>query len=146
MEDKMQNTDNGLQTVGSGMQPVEELSQEDELLLQQFFAVNTMEVPDNGFSRRVMRRLPQGARRMNNLWTAICWLGGLVLFLLFDGVAAVRSGVVNILGNLYGFLVSMDIHAVLQSVNLTSVLGVAAVIVGFAFIGVYNELSGSMKI
>ena len=44
----------------------------DELLVRKFFEENKIEIPDAGFSRRVMRRLPDRTRRLNRNWTAIC--------------------------------------------------------------------------
>ena len=43
----------------------------DELLVRKFFDENNVELPDNGFSNRVMRRLPDRARRLNRIWTGI---------------------------------------------------------------------------
>ena len=44
----------------------------DEKLLKDFFTANKQEIADNGFSRRVMHRLPD---RSN--WLARIWMGGL---------------------------------------------------------------------
>ena len=40
--------------------------------MQQFFNQQRFDVEDNGFSHRVMRMLPDRARRLNRLWTAVC--------------------------------------------------------------------------
>lgn len=44
----------------------------DEILIERFFNENRITIEDNGFSRRVMNRLPDRARRINRLWTAVC--------------------------------------------------------------------------
>ena len=44
----------------------------DELLVSKFFDENKIDVADNGFSRRVTRRLPDRERRLNRIWTAVC--------------------------------------------------------------------------
>lgn len=58
----------------------------DDKLLADFFADNRQEIADNGFSRRVMRRLPDRTRRLSQAWTAFCSTLALVLFVAFDGV------------------------------------------------------------
>ena len=58
----------------------------DERLLEQFFRqARAMEVADEGFTERVMRRLPERSLRLSRLWTAGCVAVGLVLFTLFGG-------------------------------------------------------------
>lgn len=44
----------------------------DELLLKQFFDEHRIDVSDDDFSRRVMRRLPDRKRRISRIWTAVC--------------------------------------------------------------------------
>ena len=51
----------------------------DELLVRRFFDENKIELPDDGFSCRVMRRLPDRARRLNRRWTAVCLLLGALI-------------------------------------------------------------------
>ncbi len=62
------------------------LNPEDELLLQQFFTENKQVIPDDGFSRRVARRLPVSAIRLERFWTAVCVIVGIVLFFVMDGI------------------------------------------------------------
>lgn len=60
----------------------------DELLVSKFFDENKIDVADNGFSRRVTRRLPDRERRLNRIWTAVCLALGAVLAVLFDWLGA----------------------------------------------------------
>lgn len=72
------------------------MTDHDELLLEQFFqqARNT-QLPDAGFTRRVMSRLPERSLRLSRLWTAFClvliallfFLGGAWKLLLADVLA-----------------------------------------------------------
>lgn len=39
----------------------------DDVLVKKFFSENRIDVPDDGFSRRVMRRLPDRTRRISRL-------------------------------------------------------------------------------
>lgn len=77
----------------NGME-LEPLSATDEQLLQAFFADNRMEeVPDDGFSDRVMQALPAleqeqawaKRRRLEHLWTAACVAVGIVAAVVCQG-------------------------------------------------------------
>lgn len=80
------------------------MMENDDKLLASFFAEHRQEIADNGFSRRVMRRLPDRSRRLAQIWTACCFALALGLFVALDGVqlvldtlretfdAAIRSG------------------------------------------------------
>lgn len=65
----------------------------DELLLRKYFNENKTDVPDDGFSRRVMRRLPDRARRLNHIWTAVCLLLGTLLCVASDWLGALSATV-----------------------------------------------------
>ena len=59
---------------------------QDERLLEQFFqAARQVELDDDGFTERVMRRLPDRSLRLSRLWTAACIVAGLLLFTLLGG-------------------------------------------------------------
>ncbi len=77
----------------------------DEELLNAFFAQSrSMQVPDDGFSGRVMRRIPEPVplrqRHAYSLWTAACTLVCLVVFFANDGVALLKQGFSNSLGSM----------------------------------------------
>ena len=55
----------------------------DEKLIAKFFAENKQEFVDNGFSERVMQRLPaQEAVLLNRIWTLLCVAVGVVFIAL----------------------------------------------------------------
>ena len=58
-------------------------------LLEDFFAANRHEVADDGFTRRVMHRLPQRHNRLAQAWNVLCILLVAVLFVAMDGVQLV---------------------------------------------------------
>ncbi len=64
---------------------------EADRLIGWFMKENKKELPDNGFSRRVMRSLPDRERRLSRIWIAICSGIGVLLFFLFDGFNAVLN-------------------------------------------------------
>lgn len=65
------------------------MMENDDKLLADFFAGNRQEIADNGFTRRVMHRLPDRTQRISQLWTAFCSTLALVLFVAFDGLQLV---------------------------------------------------------
>ncbi len=86
MTDKMIDNMNGME--------LEPLSVTDDQLLQAFFADNRMEeVPDDGFSDRVMQALPDleqekalaKRRRLEHLWTAVCVAVGVIAAVVCQG-------------------------------------------------------------
>lgn len=63
----------------------------DELLVRRFFEDNVPDVPDDGFTRRVMRRLPDRERRLSRIWTAVCSAVGVLLLVKFNWLGAFAS-------------------------------------------------------
>lgn len=69
------------------------LAQDDEQLLQSFFADCQTELPDDGFSDRVMAALPSTEaekaavmrRRMEHVWTLVCVAIGLIAAVVCQG-------------------------------------------------------------
>ena len=57
--------------------------------LEDFFAANRHDVADDGFTRRVMRRLPQRHNRLAQAWNTLCILLAAVLFVAAGGVQLV---------------------------------------------------------
>ena len=142
MTDKMIDNRNGME--------LEPLSATDDQLLQAFFADNRMEeVPDDGFSDRVMQALTSleqekalaKRRRLEHLWTAACVAVGVVAAVVCQGWEQIQ-----------GWLFSMKIDflltgsralthvadAVTQTQNLLMML---AGIVVLVMVWGYNELA-----
>lgn len=60
------------------------MNDKDEQLLERFFSeARRTELPDAGFSRRVMRSLPDRVIGLSRLWTAFCVVLGVVLCAVF---------------------------------------------------------------
>ena len=89
----------------------ENITREEELFVEHFFAECKTDLPDNGFTRRVMSNLPQKACRYNNIWSVLCLLIVGVSFVLFDGVESVRIFMVNFAQNMTNSLSSMHLNA-----------------------------------
>ena len=71
----------------------------DNELLEQFFRpAKELRIDDDGFTERVMSRLPQrDAARLSNLWTAFCIMVAVVLFILLRGWEPIVKGVFTLM-------------------------------------------------
>ena len=126
-----------------------ELSAQDEQLLQSFFADCRMDIPDDGFSDRVMQALPSSEmekevakrRRLEHLWTAACVAIGIFAAVVCQGWEQIQS---FLYGMKIDFLVSgsraltQSLNVLGQSHNLLLMLAGALVIV---MVWGYNEVS-----
>lgn len=65
------------------------MTENNDKLLENFFAERRQEVADNGFTRRVMHNLPRRSNRLARLWTAGGFTLAAVLFVMLDGIQLV---------------------------------------------------------
>ena len=72
------------------------MNRNDEQLISQFMQANKHEIADNGFSRRVMHRLPQSAKVWSNILTAICVVLCCILIYVYDGITILFQSVYEI--------------------------------------------------
>lgn len=95
---------------------------EDNDILRQFMDANRQDIPDNGFSRRVMHSLPRTHNRVVYLLNTIAIVLSVFLFFAFDGLQAV----VELLRNLFVYIVQ---HFELINIDLKTfvvLLGLAS--------------------
>lgn len=123
----------------------------DEELLKRFFAHSScMQVPDDGFSRRVMQRLPGRARsRLSvaySLWTGLCIAACVVVFFVSNGIMLFTHGLQSAFGSvaatLSRYVAGFNFAQMLQSVHFTNVswttpLLVVAMLSVLSCIGLY---------
>lgn len=60
----------------------------DDKLLKQFLSEQKQEIADRGFSRKVMRNLPDRTNRIAQWWTIAFSLIAAVLYVVFGGLKA----------------------------------------------------------
>ena len=71
---------------------------DNELLEQLFQPAREMTVADNGFSDRVMERIPRRTTRtLSRMWTVFCVAVAGALFIVFDGWQLVARGLIMLL-------------------------------------------------
>ena len=85
---------------------------DNDKLLERFFAENKQEVKDNGFSCRVMQHLPDNRRvLLSRLWSAVGGVLALVLFLAFDGLQLLTLYIPELVRETFGFLLEQSVEA-----------------------------------
>lgn len=68
------------------------LSSADEQLIQMFFADHQEEIPDDGFSQRVMKKIPTSrTRRMERWWQVACIVMGVVFIVSTQMVSSLED-------------------------------------------------------
>ncbi len=133
---------------------IDPLSASDEQLLQAFFADNMMaEIPDEGFSDKVMLSLPAieqerafvKRRRLEHLWTVVCMAIGVI-------AAVVCQGWEQILGLFYNMKIdflltgSRALTYVADSIDRSqNLLMVLAGFVVLIMVWGYNELADARE-
>ena len=87
----------------------------DEKLIASFFEAHQIgEIEDRGFSRRVMRRLPESRmRRLNTVWTLLCMVAVVVYFIMQQGTKVLLVALTHHRdrGTNDGFAVSVEHNA-----------------------------------
>ena len=102
-----------------------DMTEDNDLLLQQFFSdAARQQIADNGFTERVMQRLPSRINWFNRLWTMFCIVVFAVLFVVCHGWE----------------LLSVQLEVLLRTWTIESVsfnpLMLATVVFGLLFVGV----------
>ena len=115
------------------------MNEDNDLLIKHFFQqAAQQQIADNGFTERVMQRLPQhtslAARRtlLTRLWTASCIVVFAVLFVVFHGWE----------------LLTIQFEVMLQTLSVqtfsVNLLMVATVLFGLLFVGVGEVISSEI--
>lgn len=77
------------------------MTDRDDLLVQDFFKqAARQQFEDNGFTERVMQRLPRTdsykVHRLTQLWTVFCVAVGIALFFAFDGWEVLKASMLTL--------------------------------------------------
>ena len=96
----------------------------DDKQIGNFLAAGKREIPENGFTRRVMRRLPDRSRRLSQVWTACAFVLATVLFVVFDGVQMLGNALRETFRNVVADeALSIDPKALMVAVAVLFYLG-----------------------
>lgn len=75
------------------------MNKKDEQLISKFMQNNKQEIADNGFSRKVMQKLPVSAKVWSDILTVACVISCCILFFAFDGFSLILQSVREVLQN-----------------------------------------------
>lgn len=93
----------------------------DEKLVERFLMQGRIEVPDGGFSHRIIRHLPSRITRLNRIWTVFCVTAGIATLVISDAFNWLS-------GTLRGMLADVSTHeAVFSAPVITALFSAVAV-------------------
>ena len=112
----------------------------DEKLIASFFEAHLIgEIEDRGFSRRVMRRLPESRmRRLNTVWTLLCMVAVVVYFIMQQGTKVLLVALTHLWSSLSEAVVMPDLN---MTTALLTYVGLVAVMI----FGVYHVLKNVQR-
>jgi len=104
----------------------------DDKLLNQFFSEHKQEIADNGFSRRVIKNLPDRSLKISKVWTTCCGALALILFFALDGLQIFGSVLRETFTSMvqYG-AANLDIRSLLIAGGVLLILGVRRIIAAY---------------
>lgn len=115
------------------------MMENDEDLLKHFFAEYKKEIPDNGFSRRVMHNLPNSRMLVNDVWFLFCTCLGIILFVFGDAITQLHTALNNMISDVGRFFASIQF-------TITSPFTIYFFILSLLIITIYMPLDWGEKI
>lgn len=103
------------------------MNRNDEQIISSFMKANKQELADNGFSRRVMHRLPVSAKVWSDILTAICVVLCGVLLYVFDGFNVIFHAIREILESQSMELMNSNLPTLLVAFATVSFLCIRSV-------------------
>lgn len=97
----------------------------DDELLKKFFAEQTMDIADDGFSEKVTSHLPRNIQQMDNIWTVFCIVMALVAFIAFKGWHSLLVWFKDVFMSFAAFLHCFTLSDINMSTIVTVVLTMA---------------------
>ena len=82
------------------------MMENDDKLIKNFMLANKHEIEDNGFSRWVIRRLPQQAKRLSDMLSVACAIVCCTFFYIFNGFEVLYQAISDIITSQAYYLIS----------------------------------------
>lgn len=102
----------------------------DDQLINKFMQANKREITDNGFSRRVMRRLPMRSQVVSDVLTAMGIVVSCILFFVFDGASLIYDAVVPVF--------QQSSARLIENLNFQTLIPIVAVM---AYLGIQKAIA-----
>lgn len=90
------------------------MMENDDKLIKSFMLAHKQELADNGFSRRVMRNLPQRAKWLSDILSITCATLCCILFYVFNGF--------EILYQIIGEIIASQSYYLISDINFQSLI------------------------
>lgn len=97
------------------------MMENDDKLIKSFMLANKHEIEDNGFSRQVIRQLPQRAKWLSDMLSVACTIICCILFYVFDGFRI-------LLQTIYEIITAQSYHLICD-INFQSLIIVAIILI-----------------
>ena len=111
----------------------ENILMDDDELVGMFFKKQQTDIADNGFTERVVSRLPRRSLRLSDIWTAVCVVAGIVFCLLNRTISSV-------IGTMQGFLADFSTNGLFTSPLLNTVYMAMLILTIAGSLGLLSEL------
>lgn len=82
------------------------MMENEDKLIKSFMLANKLELEDNGFSRRVIRHLPQRAKWLSDMLSVVCAIICCALFYIFNGFEVLFQAISDIITSQAYYLVT----------------------------------------
>ena len=117
------------------------MTENDEKLITSFFEDSRHHtLPDNGFSERVMRSLPENnyarMKCLGRWWTATCVVAGILFFFLSDGFGHIKKIVYDVLMDIISVCVSVEF-------NINTLATVVVLFISITLVAIYTMFTYS---
>ena len=113
----------------------------DDELVDLFFSQHKFEIEDNGFSERVIQSLPKSSWKTNRIWTVVCTLAAMVLFVVEGGFEWLQLLYYSMMGNTAGGIASVHF----STLSLHSILIAYLAVISLVCVGCYNIYLSAAK-
>ncbi|MDR0746104.1 MAG: DUF5056 domain-containing protein [Mediterranea sp.] len=105
------------------------MTETSDKLLKQFFSEHKQEIDDNGFSRRVMKSLPDRSLRTSGVWTTCCGTLALILFFTLGGLQAIGGALREIFTSIIQHgATNLDLKSLLITATVLLFFGIRSIV------------------
>lgn len=104
------------------------MKENDDKLIKNFMLANKHEMEDNGFSRRVIRHLPQRAKWLSDMLSVVCTIVCCILFYVFNGFQILFQTVYEIItSQSYHLICDINFQSMIIATIVLIIIGVQRV-------------------
>ena len=103
------------------------MMENDDKLIKNFMLAYNHEIEDNGFSRQVIRRLPQQAKWLSDILSVTCAIICCALFYIFNGFEILCQTISDIVSYTYYLMSDTNFQSLIIATVVLIIIGVQRV-------------------